>query len=51
MAPEMGYPQQTKIHGMIELMYWELQRAYDVGGPIRMMHGAWFPRRYLQGSS
>jgi hypothetical protein len=31
MGPEMDYPQKTKIHKMIELVYRELQRAYEQG--------------------
>jgi hypothetical protein len=29
----MEYPQQTKIHRMLELMYRELQKAYDTTAP------------------
>jgi hypothetical protein len=31
MESGMDYPQQTKIHGMIELMYRKLQKAYEQG--------------------
>ncbi len=27
----MAYPQQTKIHGMIELLHRELRKAYEQG--------------------
>jgi len=34
----MAYPQHTKIHGMIELLYRELQKAYEQGGARAAPH-------------